>query len=490
VYSSRKEGGWLIGLSWPETIVLLAIFGGSLAAAGHALLYKRDPRAALGWIGVSLLVPVLGAAFYFMFGINRIRTRARKLMARQPGLIDAEGGAPEALSSPDARADGLSAEFAQLARLSTAVTGRPLVRGNEIELLRNGEESYPAMLEAIDGARGSVFFSTYIFRTDRTGHRFIDAMDRARQRGVDVRVIVDGIGQMYTLPLASTLMRRRDVPVATFLPLRLIPPAIHVNLRNHRKILVVDGVVGFTGGINVGDNHLADDLSSPRRVADVHFRLAGPIVAQIETVFLEDWAFVTGRQDPAPASSANAAGSAACRAITDGPNEDLGKLLTVLIGAVASAHRSIRVMTPYFLPPRELIAALQAAALRGVQVSIVLPGTTDHPIVHWASRNMLWEILCHGVRVFYQPPPFVHSKLFVVDDLYAQIGSANLDPRSLRLNFELTVEVFDAGVALAISRHVDDAITRSREVAIDEVDRRPIAARTRDALAWLFSPYL
>jgi cardiolipin synthase len=174
----------------------------------------------------------------------------------------------------------------------------------------------------------------------------------------------------------------------------------------------------------------------------------------------------------------------------DGPNEDPDKLAMILVAAFGLARRKVMVMTPYFLPSRELIGAMQAAALRGVEVTVVLPVKNNLPFVHWATRNMLWELLQRGVRIFYQPPPFVHTKLFLMDDCYALVGSANIDPRSLRLNFEFALEVFDPDFCEVLQSHFEEARRRSREVTLQEVDSRPFPARTRDALAWLFTPYL
>ncbi|MFH1491707.1 MAG: phospholipase D-like domain-containing protein, partial [Pseudomonadota bacterium] len=375
-------------------------------------------------------------------------------------------------------------------RISGAVTNRPLVDGNHIDILHNGEQAYPAMLDAVESARKFLFMSTYIFETNRSGRRFIEALSRAARRGVDVRVLIDGVGEFYAIPRAGTLLKKRGVRVARFLPPRLFPPAVHINLRNHRKLLVSDGRTGFIGGMNIGDRHLAADSSNPSRVVDIHFQLTGPVVAQIEEVFMADWGFATGQYGP-PRSAPDMAGDGAiCRTITEGPNEDLNKLLSILTGAIATALRKISIMTPYFLPSREMVSALQTAALRGVEVSVILPAKNNLPFVHWATRKMLWEFLERGVRIYYQPPPFVHSKLFIVDDRYALIGSANMDPRSLRLNFELAVEVYDAVFSEALAAHFESSRRRSREISLEEVDGRPTLVRARDALAWLFSPYL
>jgi cardiolipin synthase len=418
-------------------------------SAGHALLYKRDPNSAFGWIGVCLTFPIFGPLIYFLFGINRIRTRARKLGPRKPFRFRVGYERPAPGDESPKFGVSIPTESLGLARVSEAVTRRPLVGGNHIIMLHNGEQAYPEMLKAIDQAERSVYLATYIFETNTTGRRFIEALTRASERGLDVRVILDGVGERYSFPRAGTLLRRRGVRVARFLPPTLVPPTLHVNLRNHRKILVADGRIGFTGGMNIGDRHLAENSDNPSRVVDAHFALTGPVVGQLQEVFLEDWAFAAGEQTDPPKTAAfsSETGSANCRTITDGPNEDLDKLATILLGAVSSAHSSIRIMTPYFLPSREMIGVLQAAALRGVAVTLIMPGKNNLPFVHWATRNMLWELLQWGVRVY---RPFAKS----------------------------------------IAAHIEGVRAGSKEVTLEEVDNRPLRVRARDALAWLFSPYL
>lgn len=463
----------------------------SVLAVGHALLHKRDSRAALGWVGVSLFFPFIGPLLYFLFGINRVRTRAQQLGMRTQWRFDAPHFKPLALDETALEGSPVPGALQAMARVSDTVTGVPLVAGNRMEMLIDGDQAYPLMLEAIDSAQRRILLTTYIFETNRTGRRFIDALAAAVERGVDVRVIIDGIGEYYALPRAGTLLKRRHVPVARFLPPGLLPPTVHINLRNHRKLLAVDGRIAFVGGMNLGDRHVA---AIPKRwrkpVRDVHFKVIGPVIRQLEQCFIEDWRFCTGQRLEMSPECHPLAGGSLCRAIVEGPNEDLDKLASILSGAIAAAHRRIAVMTPYFLPPRGILSALQTAALRGVVVDVVLPGRSNLPYVDWATRNMLWELLKWGARVFWQPPPFSHSKLFVVDSIYAQIGSANIDPRSLRLNFELNLEIFDAAVSGRIEGFIDEAIKASSRVSIDQLDGRPLPIKLRDAAMWLFSPYL
>lgn len=451
------------------------------------MLRASDPRTAWGWIAVSLLFPVAGPVLYLLFGINRVRTRGRQL-----GLSRLDADAALA----DVRASGNGASLlpihGELVRTGDVLTGLPLLGGNHVEALHDGDQAYPRMIAAIDRAQRSVALATYLFETDATGRSFIEALARAQQRGVQVRVLIDGVGDWYSLPSASRLLRRRGLRVARFHPPRLLPPALYLNLRTHRKLLLVDGEWAYTGGMNIGGRHVSASPAQPPRVTDMHFELRGPVLAQLAQAFAQDWQFAAGEHWVPDRGSAPAAeaGRSIARVVSDGPNEDLDHLNLLMQSAIASAHRSVRIMTPYFLPPRELEAALLGAALRGLRVDVVLPGTNNLRVVHYAARHMLGGLLAHGVNVWYQPGPFCHSKLFVIDGAYTLIGSANLDPRSLRLNFELGVELYDAAFARSLDEHFEAVIARSLPVTRESLARRSLPRRLRDAACWLFSPYL
>ncbi len=474
-------------LSWSIGMLHMTL---GFIASGHVLLNKNDPRSACGWIFLCIFFPLLGPLVYFVFGINRVRMRAKKLGLRSPFRLY-EGFGRFSEDYPNViHSINVPTAYRDIARISDAVTKLPLLSGNRIEILHNGEEVFPAMLEAIQDAKKSIYLITYIFETNRSGRKIIDALTMAKNRGVDVRVLIDGVGELYSIPRAGSLLKKRGVNMARFIPPKIKPPEFHINLRNHRKLLITDGQLGFTGGMNIGDRHLADNLQNPSRVIDVHFRIQGPVVAQMEKAFLEDWGFATGEYtDPSPGPHEKK-GDAICRTIIDGPNEDPEKLTFVLAGAISSARKSVLIMTPYFLPSREIVGALQITALRGVEVSVVLPAKNNLPFMKWAASNFLWKLTHWGVKIYFQPPPFVHSKLLVIDDYYTHIGSANIDPRSLRLNFELNIEIFDVAVAKTVSAHIRNCIKRSGEMTLSDLDQRNLLIKLRDAFAWIFSPYL
>ncbi len=444
-------------------------------ASGHALLHKRDPRSAFGWIGVCWLLPYAGVAIYALFGINRVETRGRRL----------HGLSADHPAQLPTHYDELP--LTQLQRLGGAVSGMPLLGGNTVEPLLDGEQAYPAMLDVIADAQSSVWLSSYIFDTGGKCRPFLDALCAAHERGVQVRVLVDGFGEFYSLVHAVVRLRRCGVTAARFLPPRVLPPSLSLNLRNHRKLLIVDGNIGFAGGMNIANRQLAGKHGP--RMHDLHFRLRGPVVIQLAAAFQRDWAFATDEGLTLPESPSQV-GDARCRVITDGPDEDIDKLMLVLLSAISTAHRYVRIMTPYFLPPRELAAALQSAALRGVRVEIILPARSNLRFVDWASRHALTESLYRGVDIRLGPPPFAHIKLLVVDGIYAMIGSVNLDPRSLRLNFELGVEVYDETLCRQLEALFEHHRDRSQPLDAVALQQRSLPVRLRDGLSWLFSPYL
>jgi len=424
-------------------------------------------------------------------GINRIQRRAKVLKSGATHYSVPLDEAPRSPADLDRELGSDRARLIELARVVGNVTQRSLLVGNRVDRLVDGDEAYPAMLEAIRSARQSIAFMSYIFETKGVGGAFVDALAEACARGVEVRVLIDDVGTRYARPRIHRVLKKRGVPVAKFLPALLPRSFTHFNLRNHCKILVVDGRLGFTGGMNIRQGSvLASIPKHPTK--DLHFGVVGPAVAQLQEVFARDWTFTTGEklQGELWFPVLEPAGETLVRGITDGPDMDIDKLHWVFLAAVGAARRSIRIMTPYFLPDRVLMKALHLAAQRGVEVDIIVPEVGNLPVVRWAMWAHHRQVLGDGIRLWLSPPPFDHSKLFVVDGYWSSIGSSNWDPRSLRLNFEFNIECYDDELGASLEDHVRRRLKDARLLTPEELDERSMFQKVRDGSARLMTPYL
>jgi cardiolipin synthase len=443
------------------------------------VIYKRESRSASIWVILMWALPALGVLAYVMLGVNRVERKAAKLRRRSPRhrQLSQLTGEP-------------GTHFAPLARLVGEVGGRPLLPGNAIEPLLNGAEAYPAMLQAINQAQRSIMLASYIFDGDGVGAQFVEALSAAQQRGVDVRVLIDDVSCRFSRHPASKTLARTGVRLAIFNP-PLVPARLHAaNLRNHRKIMVVDGTLGFTGGMNIARRYWRDGADQAYR--DLHFRLRGPVVAHLAEVFCDDWAFTAGERLSGEKwfPKLEPAGNMLARGIESGPDEAFGRMRWAMTGALNAAQRSVRIVTPYFIPDSGLISSINAAALRGVDVDILMPAETDLPHVQWASFGQLWQVLDHGCELYLRPGPFDHTKLMVVDGAYVLFGSSNWDARSLRLNFEFDVEVYSVEFGAHLDAMVEARIQQSRPYTLAQVNARPLPIKLRDGVARLFAPYL
>ena len=456
----------------------------SVVVSAHVVLNKRDIRAAAGWIGVVCFLPVVGSVLYALFGVNRIRRRGQTLrrlgMDLRPPPRDSQTDwkvVSNVLPAPQGYLEGV-------ARVVSRVTRRSLVTGNQLTPLKNGDEAYPDMLAMIDGATRSIALSTFIFDNDDVGRSFTDALSRAVSRGLEVRVLIDAVGSRYSWPPIMRELRRNGIRYARFMQTVAPWRMPFLNLRNHRKILVVDGEVGYTGGMNIREGHVMS--ARPKRpVQDLQFRVEGPVAGHLMDVFAEDWAFSTKEVLDGDAwfPELTDAGPTLARGISDGPGEDFDKARITMLGALATAQKEITIVTPYFLPDMELISALTVAAMRGVDVRILLPQVNNQLLVKWASTALLWQLLQRGCRVFLTAPPFDHTKLMLVDGAWTLVGSANWDPRSLRLNFEFNIECYDEGLCGSMGNLVEEKLKSAREVTKAQVDSRSIPLQLRDGLS-------
>lgn len=425
-------------------------------ASCHILLTKENVRAAVAWIGLVLLSPLVGAVAYWIFGINRVRRRfATPITASEP-------------------------------------VRRYLPLHEPIEPLVNGDEAFPAMLDAIAGASRSVALSTYIFDRDESGLRFVEALSAARDRGVAVRVLVDDVGIRYSRPPIDRDLAARGIRTARFMPVRNPSLIGFVNLRSHRKVLVIDGEVGFVGGMNIRHgNCLHCNPAAP--VQDVHFRVTGPVVDALAEVFEQDWEFATGETVHLPARFDEAEAAAApgrVRMIADGPDDGEDRLQWAFLAALGAAGRRARIVTPYFLPNEVLTSGIEAAIHRGIEVEIVVPRRSNLFFFDWPMAAVFEHMVARGARVYLSDPPFDHSKIFLVDEEWCSIGSSNWDDRSFRLNFELNLEVIDARLAARLNEVVDRKKAAAQLLTLEELRAVPLPWRLRNRFARLFSPYL
>ena len=484
---------WLNDLTGIWHWLLIGVtFTFALPAACHAVLYKRDSRSALLWFSLIALVPLIGASLYLLLGVNRI-TRRGVSLRRKLAHYAVETTPPfdrEKIESEILPDD--TRHLAPLVQLVDGISPQPLTGGNHITPLLNGDAAYPEMLAAIDSAEASISLATYIFDDDAIGQKFLDALKRAKDRGVEVRVLIDDAGTRYYGKPITKKLRKLEIPHERFLPTFSLSRLGVSNLRNHRKLLVADGVLGFAGGMNIRHGNLIDeDPSHP--IKDLHFKVRGPVVGDLQETFAEDWEFTSEerlRGEKWFPKKHGQPGSIVARGILDGPDDDLGKLQLVITGAISVARRRICIATPYFLPNSAMISALNLAAMRGVEVDILIPEKNNLAYVGWAMDAGLWQILIRGCRVWATPPPFDHTKLLIIDSAWSLIGSSNLDPRSLRLNFEFNLECYSHEFAAQLEEIFEEKKAAARPRTLEMLDSRSLPVRLRDGFARLATPFL
>ncbi len=457
-------------------------------AMGHVLLKQKDAHNASFWAVIICFVPLIGAIFYAIFGINSLRRRGKKYRsAIEVDKVTIEDACP--IDTGEVGFDlkdllGLGNTLSRVSRLS-------LTSGNRVEILHNGDEAMPAMLKAIIGAEKSVTLSSYIFEASGIGEKFVEELSKAKARGVEVRVMVDDAGTRYSWPPITRILRELGVTAKRYMPLRFVFRLLSMNLRNHRKIMVVDGRIGFTGGMNIRQgNMLSENPKNP--LQDMHFKVEGPVVRQLQRVFAEDWAFcasevLTGDiwyPDLKPVGDVAAIG------IPDGPDEDMEIMPKTIFAALSAANREVCVLTPYFLPSPTLIWALNLASLRGVKVSIITPKNNNLPFVRWAARTQYPFMLEKGIHIYEAEGHFDHSKLMTVDGAWSLIGSTNWDPRSLRLNFEFNLACFDEKLAGQLNDVFSAKLKHSKPVTMESLENATLSERLRDGVARMFIPLL
>ncbi len=460
-------------------------------ASGHALINRPTPRSALLWITCLWVFPFLAFVAYLLLGIDRINRRALLKGRTREELRRLYPGVPALQRDYEEEKIGTD-RLHEVHLVAGRLSGRPLLRGNDFQLLQNGGETFSAMIADIEKATSSINLMTYILDEDRAGHELLRALSDAAGRGVPTRVLYDAAGCVRTPAAFIHSARERGVHMEPFFPLNPLSRRAQLNLRNHRKILTVDGQVGYFGGINISARHYHDDVDNPGRCIDLHVRGTGPVVHQLQTVFAEDWYFAVGEEllSARHFPGIDKVGRAYGRVITSGPDEEQQHFHLLLFTALGAARDSIQLVTPYFVPDPAFLFALRSAALRGVRTEVYLPCENDHPFIKRAAYANLRPLVEAGVEVFEMAAPFVHAKAYVIDEEWALMGSANLDSRSFWLNYEVMVEMSNSKLLGDLGRWIADMRTNSEQITAQILRKRTLRQRLVDHFCNLFGPVL
>ncbi|AKJ64489.1 cardiolipin synthase [Kiritimatiella glycovorans] len=491
----HRLGGWL-GVGWALHVTAFVL------VCLHLLRDRREAAAAVLWIFIAWSFPVLGPLLYLSFGIDRIpakgfakhqhnqqflaerRAREARALAHWQAVHEDASGVPE---------DGFVREL-NLATEALA-PDHPLMQGNEVRPLVSGDEAFPRMLESIRSARDHIHLQSFIIGNDATGREFLDALAEKADEGVEVRVLFDRFGSSRAVfgGLFRRYRRHPHLHVAGWTQANPLKRQFQVNLRNHRKVLIVDGRTAFTGGVNLSDANRTIDGRSPIR--DYHFRCCGPIVQEIQFTFLRDWYFMTGESPDGLLTERyfpllEPCGRSAVRMINGGPSSRQEVMADAFFLSIVSARRQVLAVTPYFVPNRDILRGLRSAALRGIDVRLIVPEKNNHYYAGMAGRALYEDLLDSGVRIFERPPPFIHAKALLVDGRCALIGTANMDIRSFRLNYESNFVVYDEHFVDVMKRIILEDESLSREIDLASWQRRPAYQRIQENLFSLMTPIL
>ncbi|RYX98232.1 MAG: cardiolipin synthase [Comamonadaceae bacterium] len=472
---------WKTGLSlaWSGYIAILSIW---------IVLQKRAPVSTMSWILSLALLPLAGFVIYYFLGPQRLKSqRLKRLRSRAIAL------APADVKLLRQAAHRAPPALRQMAELGTAACGLPVSSATAVELLSGGARTFDDIFRAIREAKDHVHLEYYIFEPDKIGTALRDLLVEKAGQGVTVRLLLDALGSKRVGRKFLAPLHGAGVHVALFHDTRIgrrLRPV--TNYRSHRKIVVCDGHVGFTGGVNITDEE--DPRTLPDAYHDVHVRIEGSAVRWLQTTFLEDWTYATGEHprgmehllaDLMPQAEA---GDIPVQIVTSGPDNPLEAIHRMHISAINSSSRRAWLTTPYFVPGEPALMALTSAALRGVDVRLLVPRRSDSAIVSAAARSYFDELIAAGVKVWEYKARMLHSKTLVVDDDCAMIGTANFDNRSFRLNYEVMAVVYGPELALPLAAQFETDLKSASAVPHHRTQR--FLRRLGDSVARLFSPLL
>ena len=475
------------------TILILAVLALSIVLSCMFIIYEhQSPAATMAWLLAMILLPFIGLGAYFVFGRRKVKMRIRLLQAIQ----NAFGDVRQKLEFDRTLNKSLSAivrRHRDLMRLAYSFPGPPPTTGNIALVQKDAGESYPDMFEAIAGAKNYIHAMYYILRPDGTGTKLRDILTERAKAGVEVRLMYDDIGSWSTKlkffePLVKAGGQVREYRPGYFSRFR----GAYANFRNHRKILVVDGRTAYTGGINIGDEYLGKD----REIGcwrDTNIKLIGPAANHLQLIFAEDWFYVTGEMLGTKYLAGDWPEDAAgeiVQVVPSGPDRQIDQVAKLYFTAITSAQKRLYITTPYFIPDESVQTALIAAALRGVDVRLLIPKKFDRDIIKYASQAYFKELLEVGCRIYQYKKGFIHSKTMSVDGELGIVGTANMDIRSFRLNFEVCAVCYSKAVAENLERHFYEDLEDSMELDMKRFRKRRRRDRFLENLARLMSAVL
>jgi cardiolipin synthase A/B len=467
----------------------IAVIGGVLLAR------RRDPSATLAWILFIVLAPFVGVLLYLVVGRTRMRRTVRRVGRAEAQLRDVQSRHDTHRRLLECGGRSLDARTEAQIQLGNALASTPASTGNIARVLNDAAATYDDMTEAIEQAQNHIHVEFYIIQPDAVGTALRDRLVRRAAAGIKVRVLCDAIGSSALPSGFWEPLRASGGKAARFAPLAKLIPRLRrrdrVDFRNHRKIVVVDGRIGFTGGINVGREYLGLD-PNVGRWRDTHLRIEGPAVLSLQQAFLQDWLMATGEtlDDEGYFTASPCQGDCLVQVIDSGPDRIWRSMELYHAQAITLARDRVFITNPYFVPSQTIESALTLAALRGVDVRLLLPRKSDSMLVTLASRSYYAWLLQAGVRIFEYERGFVHAKTMVVDKWVATIGSANMDMRSFNLNFELNAFVFDARLCQDIANQFVVDLEVATEVTIEAERHVSLVRRLTRAIARLLSPML
>jgi cardiolipin synthase len=456
------------------------------------ILERRSPAATLAWILGLVWLPYVGIAVYLLIGPRRL-TRKRRRYAKARSRVREASAAGRRAGAEGLEGPAVDPRLSQFMQLVQRAGDAPPLRCRSLEIYSDGDACYASIEKAVAEARHHIHLEYYIWAADRVGTRLRDLLCRKARSGLKVRLLVDSIGSSRLGRRFLAPLRASGAEVAWFNPISLarFRPGL-INFRTHRKIVVCDGRVGFTGGINVCDDH-SEATVGHEAWRDTHVRIEGLPVVWLQSVFLEDWHFAAGGGPTSeayfPGDDSPASGPWV-QIVASGPDHDLYGIHKFYFSAIASARERVLVTTPYFVPDEPIHAALVTAALRGARVRLLVSKQGDSRLVTAAARSYYDELVRAGVAIYEYGPPMLHAKTLVVDRDIAVIGSANMDNRSFRLNFEIMAAVYDEATASRLAALFEEDLHKARKYSLREARRAPLRHRLIESTARLLSPLL